>query len=328
MGSQQQTMLQAINQTLDDLLATNDDVMLLGEDIGINGGVFRATDGLYEKYGKDRVVDTPLAESGIIGSAIGLAMNGKRPIVEIQFLAFIYPGFEQLISHAARMRYRTRGQYNVPMVIRTPYGAGIRGPELHSESVEAFFAHTPGLKVVAPSNPYDAKGLLTAATSDPDPVIFLEDTKLYRAFKEDVPDTLYEIPLGQAKVVQEGEDVTVIAWGGMVREALQAAKEAEKAHGWSCEIIDLRTIAPIDRETIIESVKKTGRAIIIHEAHKTAGLGGEITALINEEALIYLKAPVKRIAGFDIPVPQFLSENQYLPTIERMFRGIEETVSF
>ena len=326
--SRQITMIQAINEVLDQKLAEDPRVMLLGEDIGRNGGVFRATDGLFEKYGSDRVVDTPLAEAGIIGSSIGLAMNGKLPIVEIQFLAFIYPGFEQIVSHAARMRYRTRGQFEVPMVIRTPYGAGIRGPELHSESVESFFAHTPGLKVVVPSSPYDAKGLLVSAIEDPDPVIFLEPTRMYRAFKEEVPEEIYRVPLGKANVIREGSDLTIFAWGAMVREALSAAKKLEAEKGWQCEVVDLRTLYPLDRDTIIESVKKTGRAVVIHEAHKTAGLGGEIISLINEEALIYLKAPIKRITGFDVPVPMFSLEEDYLPTLERVKKGIEETVMF
>lgn len=326
--SRKLTMIQAITEAMDQMLAQDPRVMLLGEDIGINGGVFRATEGLVEKYGPERVVDTPLAEAGIIGSAIGLAMNGMIPVVEIQFLAFIYPGFEQIVSHAARMRYRTRGQFEVPMVIRTPYGAGIRGPELHSESVETYFAHTPGLKVVAPSNPYDAKGLLIAAIEDRDPVLFLEPTKLYRAFKEDVPEEIYRVPLGKAKVVSEGDDVTIFAWGAMLREAMQAAKKIEEEQGWKCEVVDLRTLYPLDRDTILSSVKKTGRAIIVHEAHRTAGLGAEIVSLINDEALIYLKAPVKRVTGFDIPVPQFSVEDAYLPTVERVQRGIVETLSF
>ncbi|EST55840.1 pyruvate dehydrogenase [Brevibacillus panacihumi W25] len=326
--SRKLTMIQAITEAMDQMLAQDPRVMLLGEDIGINGGVFRATEGLVEKYGPERVVDTPLAEAGIIGSAIGLAMNGMIPVVEIQFLAFIYPGFEQIVSHAARMRYRTRGQFEVPMVIRTPYGAGIRGPELHSESVETYFAHTPGLKVVAPSNPYDAKGLLIAAMEDRDPVLFLEPTKLYRAFKEDVPEEIYRVPLGKAKVVSEGDDVTIFAWGAMLREAMQAAKKIEEEQGWKCEVVDLRTLYPLDRDTILSSVKKTGRAIIVHEAHRTAGLGAEIVSLINDEALIYLKAPVKRVTGFDIPVPQFSVEDAYLPTVERVQRGIVETLSF
>ncbi|WP_400164592.1 alpha-ketoacid dehydrogenase subunit beta [Brevibacillus sp. TJ4] len=322
------TMIQAITEAMDQKMAEDSRVMLLGEDVGVNGGVFRATEGLLQKYGANRVVDTPLSEAGIIGSAIGLAMNGMLPVVEIQFLAFIYPGFEQIVSHAARMRYRTRGQYHVPMVIRTPYGAGIRGPELHSESVESFFAHVPGVKVVAPSNPYDAKGLLIAAMEDPDPVIFLEPTKLYRAFKEEVPEEMYRVPIGQAKVVREGMDVSIFAWGAMLRVADEAARQIEREQGVSCEVVDLRTIYPLDRDVIVQSVKKTGRAIVVHEAHKTAGMGAEIISIINDEALIYLKAPVKRITGFDVPVPQFSIEDDYLPTPGRVMSGIMETFTY
>ncbi|MGG4498911.1 alpha-ketoacid dehydrogenase subunit beta [Brevibacillus reuszeri] len=326
--SRKLTIIQAITEAMDQKMSEDQRVMVLGEDIGVNGGVFRATDGLLEKYGSDRVVDTPLAEAGIIGSAIGLGMNGMIPIVEIQFLAFIYPGFEQIVSHAARMRYRTRGQYHVPMVIRTPYGAGIRGPELHSESVETFFAHVPGLKVVAPSSPYDAKGLLISAIEDPDPVVFLEPTKIYRAFKEEVPEEMYRVPIGKAKVIREGSDVSIFAWGAMVRVAEDAAKQLERERGWSCEVVDLRTIYPLDRDAIVKSVKKTGRALVVHEAHKTAGMGAEIISIINEEALIYMKAPVKRIAGFDVPVPQFSIEDDYLPTSERVKQGIAQTIQF
>ncbi len=321
-------MLQAIREAMDQKLTDDPRVMLLGEDIGVNGGVFRATEGLIEKYGAERVVDTPLAESGIVGTAIGLALNGMIPVVEIQFLAFIYPGFEQVVSHAARMRYRTRGQFSVPMVIRTPYGAGIRGPELHSESVETFFAHTPGLKVVVPATPYDAKGLLISAIEDPDPVVFLEPTKIYRAFSEEVPEEMYRVPIGKARVVQEGSDLSIFAWGAMLRVAMKAAADIEREKGWSCEVIDLRTLYPLDRDCIIGSVKKTGRALIVHEAHKTAGMAAEIIALINDEALLYLKAPIRRITGFDVPVPQFSLEDDYLPTEARVKLGITETILF
>ncbi|MEQ7052340.1 alpha-ketoacid dehydrogenase subunit beta [Paenibacillaceae sp. P-4] len=322
------TILQAINEALDQKLADDQRVMLTGEDIGVNGGVFRATEGLFEKYGQERVVDTPLAEAGIIGSAIGLALNGFFPVVEIQFLAFIYPGFEQIVTHAARMRYRTRGQYNVPLVIRTPYGAGIRGPELHSESVEAFFVHTPGLKVVVPSNPYDAKGLLVSAIEDPDPVVFLEPARIYRAFKAEVPEEMYRIPLGKANIVREGTDVTLISWGAMMRVALEAARQLEQEKGWSCEVIDLRSLYPLDRDAIAASVKKTGRAIIVHEAQKTAGVGAEIVSLINDEALMYLRAPIQRITGFDVPVPQFSLEDVYVPTVGRVREGIAAAIQF
>ncbi|KJB88260.1 2-oxoisovalerate dehydrogenase [Paenibacillus sp. E194] len=322
------TILQAINEALDQKLADDQRVMLTGEDIGVNGGVFRATEGLFEKYGQERVVDTPLAEAGIIGSAIGLALNGFIPVVEIQFLAFIYPGFEQIVTHAARMRYRTRGQYNVPLVIRTPYGAGIRGPELHSESVEAFFVHTPGLKVVVPSNPYDAKGLLVSAIEDPDPVVFLEPARIYRAFKAEVPEEMYRIPLGKANIVREGTDVTLISWGAMMRVALEAVRQLEQEKGWSCEVIDLRSLYPLDRDAIAASVKKTGRAIIVHEAQKTAGVGAEIVSLINDEALMYLRAPIQRITGFDVPVPQFSLEDVYVPTVGRVREGIAAAIQF
>ncbi|MGG0815074.1 alpha-ketoacid dehydrogenase subunit beta [Paenibacillus alvei] len=322
------TILQAINEALDQKLADDQRVMLTGEDIGVNGGVFRATEGLFEKYGKERVVDTPLAEAGIIGSAIGLALNGFIPVVEIQFLAFIYPGFEQIVTHAARMRYRTRGQYNVPLVIRAPYGAGIRGPELHSESVEAFFVHTPGLKVVVPSNPYDAKGLLVSAIEDPDPVVFLEPARIYRAFKAEVPEEIYRIPLGKANIVREGTDVTLISWGAMMRVALEAARQLEQEKGWSCEVIDLRSLYPLDRDAIAASVKKTGRALIVHEAQKTAGVGAEIVSLINDEALMYLRAPIQRITGFDVPVPQFSLEDVYVPTVGRVREGIAAAIQF
>ncbi|MBG9737373.1 alpha-ketoacid dehydrogenase subunit beta [Paenibacillus alvei] len=322
------TILQAINEALDQKLADDQRVMLTGEDIGVNGGVFRATEGLFEKYGKERVVDTPLAEAGIIGSAIGLALNGFIPVVEIQFLAFIYPGFEQIVTHAARMRYRTRGQYNVPLVIRAPYGAGIRGPELHSESVEAFFVHTPGLKVVVPSNPYDAKGLLVSAIEDPDPVVFLEPARIYRAFKAEVPEEMYRIPLGKANIVREGTDVTLISWGAMMRVALEAARQLEQEKGWFCEVIDLRSLYPLDRDAIAASVKKTGRALIVHEAQKTAGVGAEIVSLINDEALMYLRAPIQRITGFDVPVPQFSLEDVYVPTVGRVREGIAAAIQF
>ncbi|MDI9258681.1 alpha-ketoacid dehydrogenase subunit beta [Alicyclobacillus sendaiensis] len=321
-------LVQAINEALDLKLADDPRVVLLGEDIGKNGGVFRATDGLLEKYGEERVIDTPLAESAIIGTSVGMAVNGLIPVPEIQFLAFIFPALDQLFSHVARMRYRSQGQFPVPMTIRTPYGAGIHGPELHAESVESFFAHTPGLKVVVPSGPYDAKGLLISAIEDPDPVVFLEPTKLYRAFREEVPEGLYRVPIGKAKRVREGEDVSVFAWGSMLRTALKVADALERERGFTCDVIDLRTLYPLDRDAIVESVQKTGRAVVVHEAHKTAGLGAEIVSLINEEALLYLRAPIKRIAGFDVPVPFFALEDEYMPTEARIRAGIEETIMF
>lgn len=321
-------ILQAIAEAMDLKLAEDPRVVVLGEDIGVNGGVFRATDGLLDKYGEDRVIDTPLAESGIIGSAIGMAIAGMLPIAEIQFLAFMYPGLEQVLSHAARMRYRTRGEFPVPMVIRTPYGAGIRGPELHAESVESFFAHTPGLKVVVPSTPYDAKGLLISAIEDPDPVIFLEPTRIYRSSREEIPEGIYRVPIGKARVVSEGDDVSIFAWGSMVSVAERAAKQLWETKGWKADVIDLRSLYPLDRDAIVASVQKTGRVVIVQEAHKTAGMASEIMSLINDEALLYLKAPMKRVTGWDIPVPFFTVEEDYMPTEARVVRGIEETILY
>jgi 2-oxoisovalerate dehydrogenase E1 component beta subunit len=322
------TIVQAITEAMQMKLAEDPTVIVMGEDIGVNGGVFRATDGLLEQFGDSRVIDTPLAEAGIIGTAIGMAMNGMRPIVEIQFLGFIYPGFEQIVSHLSRIRMRTQGKYTVPVVIRAPFGAGIRAPELHSESVEALFFHIPGLKVVIPSSPYDAKGLLLAAIEDPDPVMFLEPTKMYRAFKEEVPEEKYIVPLGKANLLQKGEDVTIIAWGTMVRVAMEAAKRMKAERGWSADVIDLRTLYPLDREAIVQSVKKTGRAVVVHEAHRTGGVGAEIVSLINDEALLYLRAPVGRITGFDVPVPQFSLEDHYQPTADRVIDGVQKVLSF
>ncbi|MFB5189328.1 alpha-ketoacid dehydrogenase subunit beta [Alicyclobacillus fastidiosus] len=321
-------ILQAISEAMDQKMEQDGRVVLLGEDIGTNGGVFRATDGLLEKFGEDRVFDTPLAESGIVGSAIGLALGGMIPVAEIQFLAFMYPALEQVLSHAARMRFRTRGEYSLPMVIRTPYGAGIRGPELHGESVEAFFVHTPGLKVVVPSTPYDAKGLLVSAIEDPDPVIFLEPTRTYRAFREEVPEALYRVPIGKAKVVQEGRDVSIFAWGSMLQLAISTARQLQVERGYSCEIVDLRSLAPLDRDTIVASVQKTGRALIVQEAHKTAGMASELISLLNDEALVYLKAPIKRVSGFDVPVPFFSVEDDFMPTQARVKQGIVDTMLF
>ncbi|MFX4301697.1 alpha-ketoacid dehydrogenase subunit beta [Alicyclobacillus tolerans] len=319
-------MVQAIRDALDVKLAEDNRVLVLGEDVGVNGGVFRATDGLQDKYGPERVIDTPLAESGIIGSSIGLALNGFRPVAEIQFLAFIFPGLEQVFAHAARMRYRTRGRFTAPLVIRAPYGAGIRGPELHSESLESLFAHTPGLRVVAPSNPYDAKGMLISAMEVDDPVIFLEPTRLYRAGTRDVPEGSYRVSLEKAERLTEGRDVSLFAWGAMVPVALRAAEQLEKEQGLSAEVIDLRSLMPLDKETILSSVEKTGRAVIVHEAHQTAGLGAEIAALLADEAVWCLRAPIKRVAGFDVPVPPFSVEDAYLPTAERVLAGLKEVV--
>lgn len=320
-------LIEAVTQALENELKEDESVVVYGEDVGVEGGVFRATVGLQEKFGEKRVFDAPLAESGIIGTAVGMAIKGLKPVVEMQFMGFSYPGFNQIISHVARMRNRTRGRYTMPMVIRMPYGGGIRALEHHSESTEALYAQIPGLKVVIPSTPYDAKGLLIAAIKDPDPVIFLEPKRIYRAFRQEVPAEAYELPLGKAKIVEEGQDVTVIAWGAMVRDT-QAALDLVKEKGIRPELIDLRTISPIDRETIIESVKKTGRVIIVHEAPKTLGLGAEIISIVNEKAFLYLEAPPTRVTGFDTIFPLAKGEVHYIPSPERIAKTIEEVVNY
>ncbi|ATW88895.1 pyruvate dehydrogenase E1 component beta subunit [Halohasta litchfieldiae] len=325
--TQSLTLVQAVRDGLYTEMARDDDVILLGEDIGKNGGVFRATQGLFEEFGDDRVVDTPLAESGIIGTAVGMAAYGLKPVPEIQFSGFIYPGFDQIISHVARLRSRTRGRLTCPMVIRAPYGGGIRAPEHHSESKEAFFAHEPGLKVVMPSTPADTKGLLISAIRDPDPVVFLEPKLIYRAFRGDVPEGDYEIPIGEAATRREGSDVAVFTYGAMTRPTMAAADSLAE-EGIDCEVVDLRTVSPLDREGIVEAFKKCGRAVVVHEAPKTGGLAGEITALIQEEALLYQEAPVKRIAGFDVPYPLYSLEDYYLPNEHRIADGIREVVDF
>jgi len=320
------TLVQAVRDGLYTEMQRDDDVLVMGEDVGKNGGVFRATEGLYEEFGEDRVVDTPLAESGIIGTAVGMAAYGLKPVPEIQFLGFIYPGFDQIVSHAARLRTRSRGRFTCPMVIRAPYGGGIRAPEHHSESTEAFFAHQPGLKVVIPSTPYDTKGLLTSAISDPDPVMFLEPKLIYRAFRGDVPTDSYEVPIGEAAVRREGSDISVFTWGAMTRPTMEAAEQLEGEI--DVEVVDLRTVSPLDEETIVESFKKTGRAAVVHEAPKTGGLAGEIAATIQEEALLYQEAPVERITGFDTPFPLYALEDYYLPEPARITEGIRDAVGF
>ncbi len=302
-------------------------LVVMGEDVGQNGGVFRATKGLLQDFGENRVVDTPLSESAIVGAAIGMAAYGLIPVVEIQFMGFTYAAMEQLVSHAARIRTRTRGRYHCPMVVRTPYGAGIHAPEHHSESIEAFFVHTPGLKVVVPSTPYETKGLLISSIRDPDPVIFMEPARIYRAIKEEVPDEEYSIPLGQARVVVEGNDITLIAWGAMLQPTLQAA-EIVQEEGIEPEVIDLRTLYPLDTEAIIASVKKTKRAVVIHEAPRSCGLGAEVIAQINEEALLHLEAPVERVTGFDTVIPLPKMEHHYLPDAKRVVDAIEKVMGF
>src|SRR3989338_788092 len=317
-------IVEALNLALQQEMSKDKDVVVLGEDVGVDGGVFRVTEGLFKKF-PTRVFDTPLAESGIIGASIGMAVYGLKPVAEVQFSGFMYPGFDQLISHASRIRTRSRGRYSCPIVIRTPCGGGIRALEHHSESTEAIFIHTPGLKVVEPSNPYDAKGLLISSIRDPDPVIFFEPMRVYRAIKQEVPEEEYTIELGKASIVKEGNDLTVITWGAMVRDVLKINEEIKNKY--DLEIIDLRTLSPFDIDTIINSVKKTGRAIIVHEAPKTLGLGAEIVAQINEKALLSLEAPVFRVTGFDTIFPLAKLENYYLPT-NRIKRGIEKVMNF
>lgn len=317
-------ILEAINKTLHEQMEKDPTIVSYGEDAGFEGGVFRATTGLQEKFGKDRAFDSPLAEASIVGSAVGMAVNGLRPITELQFQGFMFPAFNQIATHVARMRNRSRGVYNLPMVIRMPYGGGIRALEHHSESLEAMFATIPGLKVVIPSTPYDTKGLLTAAIKDNDPVIFLEPKRIYRAFKQEVPEEEYEVEIGKARVVQEGTDITVVAWGALVREVEKAIKDLDV----SVELIDLRTISPIDFETISESVKKTGRFLVVHEAVKSFGPGAELISIINEKAFLYLEAPPTRLTGFDITVPLPKGENHFIITPDRIKKKIKEVVEF
>ncbi len=320
------TIVQAINMAMKQEMKRDQKVIILGEDVGLDGGVFRATDGLIHEFGKERVFDTPLAELGIVGTSIGLAINGMRPVAEIEFSGFMYATFDQILSHAVRIRTRSRGSYSCPMVIRTPYGGGIRALELHCESGESIFAHVPGLKMVVPSNPYDAKGLLASAIRDPDPVIFYEPMRIYRAIKQDIPEEDYTVPIGKAQVVQEGNDITLISWGSMFKQSMDAVA---KLNGkYSVELIDLRTISPLDEDTIINSVKKTGRCVVVHEAPKTCGFAAEIAAQINEKALLSLQAPVERVASPDVSFPMSKLENYYLPSQERIIKAIEKVMSF
>jgi len=319
-------LVQAVNHALHDEMKRNDRVVVLGEDVGVNGGVFRATEGLFKEFGPNRVIDTPLAESGIIGVSIGMALYGLRPVPEIQFMDFIYPAFDQIQSELSKFRYRSGGQYATPVVIRTPYGGGIRGSTYHSQSTEAFFAHTPGLKVVIPGTPYDAKGLLTSALRSPDPVIFLEPKKIYRTVRGEVPDDEYTVPIGKANVARDGNDVVIFAYGAMLHVALEAADLAA-AKGINVEVVDVRTLIPFDIETIMSSVKKTGRVIILHEECKTCGFGAEIAAQIGERGILNLKAPIIRVAGFDVPFPYALEED-YMPNASRVLNAIERVYNF
>ncbi len=312
------TMVQALNLALMQEMTADDSVILLGEDIGVDGGVFRVTDGLIAQFGEDRVVDTPLAEAAIVGMAIGMAVYGLRPVCEIQFSGFAYQNFHQIENHAARMRLRSQGRYHVPMVLRAPYGGGVRALEHHSESREAFWAHIPGLKMVIPSGPRTARALLVSAIRDPDPVIFYEPKALYRAFREAVPEEPESLPIGKAQVVREGSDLTLISYGAMMRPTLEAADMLKDADGVSAEVIDLMSIAPLDEETFCASVRKTGRAVIVHEAPRSFGPGAEILSRLVDSVFYYLEAPVARVTGFDVVIPLFSREKAYLPSVERI----------
>lgn len=321
------TMVDAIRQAMEQEMQRDKNVVIIGEDVGYDGGVFRATKGLIEKFGKERVMDAPLAESAIVGTSIGMAVSGLKPIAEIQFSGFIYPAFEQIVSHATRMRTRTRGKFSCPMVIRAPTAGRVHAFEHHSESMEAIYAHIQGLKVVIPSTPHDAKGLLIAAIRDPDPVLFLEPIKLYYGAKGEVPEEPYTILIGKANIVKKGSDLTLISWGVMMPVCRDAAEQA-KSLGVDIELIDLRTISPLDSKTLVESAKKTGRVIIVHEGPKNCGVGAEISAQITEKALLSLKAPVKRVTGFDVIYPLYKLENYYGPQLPQIMKAIEEVVHF
>jgi pyruvate dehydrogenase E1 component beta subunit len=318
------TLVQSVTLALIQEMEKDERIILLGEDIGLNGGVFRATEGLFQRFGGDRVVDAPLAESGIMGTAIGLAMAGLRPIPEIQFEGFMGPAFDQLTNQAARFNSRTRGGVTCPLTLRVPVGGGIHAPELHSDSPESIYTHTPGLKIVMPSSPYDAKGLLISAIRDPDPVIFFEPKRIYRAFREEVPEDEYTIPIGEARTVCEGEELTMVSWGATVIQCMNAIEQS----GRSIELIDLRTISPIDMDTISASVNKTGRCVVVHEAPKTCGLGAEIAAGVMEYCFLHLEAPVQRVCGFDTIMPYYKLELDYLPDAQRIGKAITETLAY
>ncbi len=319
------TMVEALNFALEQEMALDENVVLLGEDIGPDGGVFRVTDSLIDTFGKERVIDTPLAEAAIIGMAVGMGIHGLKPICEIQFSGFAYQNFHQLENHAARFRWRTQGRLTVPMVMRAPYGGGVRALEHHSESREAYWAHTPGLKTVIPSGPRNARALLVAAIRDPDPVIFYESKALYRAFREEVPEKEEVGEIGKSQIVQNGDDITLIAYGAMLQPAIKAAEELQK-DGISAEIIDLLTISPLDDTLMIQSITKTGRAVVVHEAPRSFGPGAEIITRLMEDAFYYLEAPIERVTGYDIIIPYFSREKEYLPTVKRIIQAVKSTL--
>ncbi|MCZ6837365.1 MAG: alpha-ketoacid dehydrogenase subunit beta [Planctomycetota bacterium] len=324
----QRTMVEALNLALDQSMANDENVCVMGEDIAINGGVFRVTKGLLEKYGSNRVMDTPLAECGIIGTAVGMAIYGLKPVAEIQFSGFTMQAFDQIEQNMARYRSRSRDRYPISMVMRTPYGGGIRAVEHHSESRESYWAHTPGLKVVIPSGPRNARALLKASIDDPDPVVFYEPKAVYRAFREDVPDEPETMEIGKAQVVREGADLTIIAYGAMMRPVLEATDDLVELHGMDIEVIDLLSIKPMDTQTLVESVTKTGRCVIVHEGPRTCGIAAEIIARLNEDAFEHLIAPIKRLTGYDIHFPFFQVEQHYLPDADSIIEAVKETMAF
>jgi len=326
-GTEKLTLAQAITSALREAMEKNDKIIVMGEDVGRDGGVFRVTDGLFERFGEKRVIDTPLAESGIVGTAIGLAICGYRPVVEIQFMDFMYPALNQILAHVARYRNRSRGRYTLPIVIRMPFGGGIHPPEHHSESLEAPLLHTAGLKVVAPSTPQDAKGMMLSALESEDPVIFMEPKRIYRAFKEEVPAGTFKVPIGKARIVREGKDLVVITFGASVRASLEAAEELE-GRGVSAGVLDLRTLNPLDIDTITSAVEKTGRAVVVHEAPRQLGIGAEIAALIQQRALLHLLAPVERVTGPDVPFPLPVLEQNYLPDKARIVGGALKVMDY
>jgi len=322
------TMVQAINLALHQEMERDDNVVVLGEDVGWDGGVFRVTDGLIEKFGEQRVIDTPLAESGIVGFSIGMALYGLKPVCEIQFSGFSYFAFHQLESHAARLRWRSGGRHHVPMVMRAPYGGGVRALEHHSESREAVYAHTPGLKMVIPSSPRNARALLVSAIRDPDPVVFFEPKAVYRAFREEVPEEEETLPIGRSQIAREGKDVTLIAYGAILHETLEAASTLQKEDGIEAEVIDLLTVSPLDDTLFTESARKTGRVVVVHEAPRSFGAGAEVVSRLVEKSFLYLEAPIRRVTGFDLIIPLFQREKAYLPGVKRIMRAIRETLEF
>ncbi|HEX2058934.1 MAG TPA: alpha-ketoacid dehydrogenase subunit beta [Actinomycetota bacterium] len=332
------TMVDALNRALHEAMAADDRVVVLGEDVAQTGGVFRVTSGLLNEFGEERVVDTPLAEAGIVGSAIGMAMYGLLPVVEIQFDVFVYPGFEQIVVHAARLAWRTKGEVPASIVVRIPYGGGVRAPELHSDSPEGLFTHVPGLKVVCPTTPTDARAMLLAAIQDPDPVVFMEPKRIYRAGREEVPesppfpisggDGVYNSYLSKARVARDGDDLAIVTYGATVPLSLQAAERLESERGVSVRVVDLRSLFPLDVDAIVAAASECGRVLVVHEAPRMNGIGAEVSSLIHERAMLDLEAPVGRVTGYDVPFPQFANEDDYLPSVDRIVHGANKVLDF